>query len=104
MQAGVLLVANTRQAGVGQLTNTSAPTNSVAPDRLDNAQVAELVDALASGASDRKVVKVRVLSWAPLLAHARQKAPHWRRLREVVLLPKPAGRISRKPSNGDPKK
>jgi len=24
-----------------------------------------LVDALASGASDRKVVKVRVLSWAP---------------------------------------
>jgi hypothetical protein len=25
-----------------------------------------LVDALASGASDRKVVKVRVLSWAPL--------------------------------------
>jgi len=38
------------------------------------------------------------------LAHARQKAPHWRRLREVVLLPKPAGRISRKPSNGDPKK
>jgi hypothetical protein len=29
------------------------------------ALVAELVDALASGASDRKVVKVRVLSWAP---------------------------------------
>ena len=31
------------------------------------AQVAELVDALASGASDRKVVEVRVLSWAPPL-------------------------------------
>ena len=30
-----------------------------------NAQVAELVDALASGASGCKVVKVRVLSWAP---------------------------------------
>ncbi|CAH1678361.1 hypothetical protein CHELA1G11_14404 [Hyphomicrobiales bacterium] len=30
------------------------------------AQVAELVDALASGASGRKAVKVRVLSWAPL--------------------------------------
>jgi hypothetical protein len=30
-----------------------------------NAQVAELVDALASGASDRKVVEVQVLSWAP---------------------------------------
>ncbi len=29
------------------------------------AQVAELVDALASGASDRKVVEVRVFSWAP---------------------------------------
>ena len=29
------------------------------------AQVAELVDALASGASDRKIVEVRVFSWAP---------------------------------------
>ena len=29
------------------------------------AQVAELVDALASGASDRMVVEVQVLSWAP---------------------------------------
>ena len=29
------------------------------------AQVAELADALASGASGRKVVEVRVLSWAP---------------------------------------
>jgi hypothetical protein len=31
------------------------------------AQVAELVDALASGASGLTAVKVRVLSWAPLL-------------------------------------
>ena len=30
------------------------------------AQVAELVDALASGASGRMVVEVRVFSWAPL--------------------------------------
>jgi hypothetical protein len=30
------------------------------------AQVVKLVDALASGASPRKGVKVRVLSWAPL--------------------------------------
>ncbi len=30
-----------------------------------SAQVAELVDALASGASARKGVEVRVLSWAP---------------------------------------
>ena len=29
------------------------------------AQVAELVDALVSGISDRKVVEVRVFSWAP---------------------------------------
>ena len=31
-----------------------------------DAQVAELADALASGASSRKGVEVRVLSWAPL--------------------------------------
>ena len=37
------------------------------------AQMAELVDALASGASDRKVVEVRVLFWAPqLLCAAKQ--------------------------------
>jgi hypothetical protein len=32
---------------------------------LTNAQVAELADALDSGSSDRKVVEVRILSWAP---------------------------------------
>ena len=31
------------------------------------AQVAKLVDALASGASGRKVMEVRVFSWAPFL-------------------------------------
>ena len=31
-----------------------------------NAQVAELVDALVSGISDRKIVEVRVFSWAPI--------------------------------------
>ena len=30
-----------------------------------SAQVAELVDALVSGISDRKIVEVRVFSWAP---------------------------------------
>ena len=35
--------------------------------RFLSAQVVELVDALASGASVRKDVKVRVLSWAPTL-------------------------------------
>ena len=34
---------------------------------LRRAQVVELVDALASGASGRKAVEVRVLSWAPFL-------------------------------------
>ena len=34
--------------------------------RRCGAQVAELVDALASGASGLTAVKVRVLSWAPL--------------------------------------
>ena len=35
------------------------------PTRCDCAQMAELVDALASGASSRKGVEVRVLFWAP---------------------------------------
>lgn len=32
---------------------------------LKRAQMAELVDALVSGTSGRKVVEVRVLFWAP---------------------------------------
>jgi hypothetical protein len=32
------------------------------------AQVAELVDALASGASDFRVVEVQVLFWAPIMS------------------------------------
>jgi hypothetical protein len=32
---------------------------------VDNAQVVKLVDTPASGAGDRKVVEVRVFSWAP---------------------------------------
>ena len=34
---------------------------------LPRAQMAELVDAPASGAGDRKVVEVRVLFWAPFV-------------------------------------
>ncbi len=34
------------------------------------AQVAKLVDALVSGTSSRKGVKVRVLSWAPAIYFA----------------------------------
>jgi hypothetical protein len=40
---------------------TAVPLSTKRP----RAQVAELVDALASGASGLTVVKVRVLSWAP---------------------------------------
>jgi hypothetical protein len=39
--------------------------------------VAELVDALASGASGLTAVKVRVLSWAPLFAHAQKIVAKW---------------------------
>ena len=42
-------------------------TRHVRISRQRLAQVAELADALASGASGRKVVEVRVLSWAPSL-------------------------------------
>ena len=37
---------------------------------LPRAQMAELVDAPASGAGDRKVVEVRVLFWAPFVLPA----------------------------------
>ncbi len=41
------------------------PSHRFTKRRGANAQVAELVDALASGASGRKAVEVRVFSWAP---------------------------------------
>ena len=52
-------------------------TDSIALDRVasgqiragliyEYAQVVELVDTLSSGASDRKVVEVQVLFWAPI--------------------------------------
>ena len=44
----------------------SLPPDTQPPVPTLRAQVAELVDALASGASVRKDVEVRVLSWAPL--------------------------------------
>ena len=37
------------------------------------AQVAELVDAPASGAGDRKVVEVRVLFWAPFTLRGKSR-------------------------------
>ena len=40
----------------------------VSPAVTACAQVAELADALASGASSRKGVEVRVLSWAPIIS------------------------------------
>ncbi len=36
---------------------------------FEYAQVVKLVDTLASGASDRKVVEVQVLSWAPIVGN-----------------------------------
>ena len=46
----------------GALTGLEAPVRGAL---LPRAQMAELVDAPASGAGDRKVVEVRVLFWAP---------------------------------------
>src|SRR5215813_12628824 len=43
-----------------------------------HAQVAELVDALASGASGLTAVKVRVLSWAP--SHSTPSRVSWLRI------------------------
>jgi hypothetical protein len=40
------------------------------------AQVAELVDALVSGASEVKLVEVQVLSWAPPLIPAHPRFRH----------------------------
>src|SRR5271156_4229926 len=53
--------------GCASLTNPGSRGNMVAPRCFAAriAQVAELADALASGASSRKGVEVRVLSWAP---------------------------------------
>ncbi len=47
------------------LTYLRAPAKRPASKVEHRAQVAELVDAQVSGTCDRKVVKVRVLSWAP---------------------------------------
>src|SRR6218665_3570281 len=47
----------------GLLTGDSLPRRGA---RLPRAQMAELVDAPASGAGARKGVEVRVLFWAPL--------------------------------------
>ena len=46
------------------------------PENSCRAEVAELADALASGASGRKAMKVRVLSSAPLDSPA-SRAPSW---------------------------
>jgi hypothetical protein len=52
---------------LGALTKKLAVGTMILPRfYLTRARVAELADALASGASDRKVVEVRVLSRAPI--------------------------------------
>jgi hypothetical protein len=51
--------------------------------------VAELVDALASGASGFTAVKVRVLSWAPRFAcHYRGAAMRWPKAKRARRSPK----------------
>ena len=55
------------------------PSHRFTTWREANAQVAELVDALASGASGRKAVEVRVFSWAPpLFLHRTGADVTWR--------------------------
>ena len=51
--------------GVRNRSYTACRSTRLVPGRGTCAQVAELVDALASGASFRKEVEVRVFSWAP---------------------------------------
>jgi hypothetical protein len=50
------------------------------------AQVAELADALDSGSSGRKVVEVRILSWAPQIIILRPFPDFlpWSQLNELV--------------------
>src|SRR5215469_5198207 len=62
----VLSPASTRTPQRTSLTNpTSRLRINIASPFFTCAQVAELADALASGASGLTVVEVRVLSWAP---------------------------------------
>ena len=60
-------------AGTSRCRAAGTPVAGAEP-RSVRAQVAELVDALVSGISDRKVVGVRVPSWAP----SRQSPAHRR--------------------------
>src|SRR5438270_13308922 len=53
----------------GQLANLTSAR--AVRTKAARAQVVELVDALASGASGLTAVKVRVLSWAPILSKLR---------------------------------
>ena len=57
--------ALTKKEPAGRIENASCGWLLSEPTFFTRARVAELADALASGASDRKVVEVRVLSRAP---------------------------------------
>src|SRR4051812_9841612 len=63
-------------------------------DPMGRAQVAELVDALASGASGLTAVKVRVLSWAPSLY---PESMRLRRDRPAVRITSPETATARNP-------
>jgi hypothetical protein len=57
---------NFNQAALKQHHDIDRVASLLYQPRSTPAQVAELVDALASGASGRKAVEVRVFSWAPM--------------------------------------
>jgi hypothetical protein len=54
-------------AGQNEIASRTNGSQDLESACRTSARVAELADALASGASDRKVVEVRVLSRAPIL-------------------------------------
>ena len=68
---------NSAPAGnrANRLTSPTLRLNQSSGFAPVKAQVAELVDALASGASARMGVEVRVFSWAPFLSFVMEISP-----------------------------
>ena len=54
-----------------------APVAAMIYGTCRSAQVAELVDAQVSGTCGRKVVEVRVFSWAPSTPNVEPKQLNW---------------------------
>ena len=60
------IVMRGRLIAMRQGLTIPAPCDTYCP-HIRYAQMAELVDALASGASGSNIVEVRVLFWAPII-------------------------------------